>query len=261
MATAGAHMDVMEEVLIAPPLRIRFCPGMSRLLVVSLAGVGTKPSEEPPVEFFRLAGAGGVNPVLFVSDESRSWLNAPDMADMIVAAIEATARFLDAERIVLLGNSMGATMALHLAHLTRVDRVIAFVPQVSVHPEDVPEEKRWTRFRKRITQWTYRKVEAWPTVPSVFVLHGGTDDELAHALRFPVEKDNVAHFILPTMDHNLARSLHKKGLLAEVVTDMMRGDRLAACDIISRAGGMLRQKFEDQRKMAKSESETLQGNA
>jgi pimeloyl-ACP methyl ester carboxylesterase len=231
-------------------LRIRFAPGRSRLLVVSLSGVGTDRHTEPPVEFFRLAGAGGENPVLFVTDQSRSWLNAPDMADQIVGTIEATARFVGAERIVLLGNSMGATMALHLATLTPVHRVIAFVPQVSVHPEDVPEETRWGYFRKHICDWTFRRIKQWPAQASVFVLHGGSDDELIHALRFPEPAENVAHFILPAADHNLARTLHRQGHLVEVVTDMMHGRRLPVRDAILGLGGMRRQKFSAAREAA-----------
>ena len=250
MASDRAGQSELEEVLIAPPLRIRFAPGRSRLLAVSLSGVGTDRHSEPSVEFFRLAGAGGENPVLFVTDQSRSWLNAPHMADQIVGTIEATASFVGAERIVLLGNSMGATMALHLANLMPVHRVIAFVPQVSVHPEDVPEETRWVFFRKQIRDWTCRRILRWPEQASVFVVHGDTEDELIHALRFPAPAENVAHFILPRADHNLARTLHAQGRLGEIVGHMMHGRRIPARDAIFGLGGMRRQKFSAAREAA-----------
>ena len=100
-----------ETIVHEGPLRIRRIAGRSRTLVVSCSDLGRKPKEPPPPQFFGMATQGGENHVLFISDESRSWLNAPGMAERIVATIEETAREIGAGHIVGLGNSMGATMA------------------------------------------------------------------------------------------------------------------------------------------------------
>lgn len=213
----------LEQVILAPPLAVRFAPGASRRLVVSLAGVGRTRGVEPPPEFFRLAGADGTNPVLFVSDESRSWLNAPGMADAIVSAIRSTADRVGATEVVAIGNSMGATMALHLARLTKIDTVIAFVPQFSADPRIVPQETRWLFFRQQIASFPFQKIEAWPENTKVFTLHGSTPDEIYHAARFPKARRNVQHFVLPGHDHTLARRLHDQGALAGLVAAMMDG--------------------------------------
>lgn len=232
-----------EEVLNAPPLRIRYVPGRSRRLVVSLAGVGRVRGEEPPPEFFRIAGGDGENHVLFVSDRSRSWLNAPGMAEAIVTTVRAVAGRIEADQVVALGNSMGGTMALHLAHLTPFDVVVALVPQYSADPAVVPLETRWRYFRRQIAGFPFRALSRLPATGAVYILHGGTEDELVHALRFPRAR-NVAHFILPRHDHNLARSLHEAGHLAPLIGHAMAGRRRRVWQAVEALGGMRRRAFE-----------------
>jgi len=202
----------LHDLLIAPPLRIRLVPGASTRLMVSLACVGRTRAKEPPPGFFRMAGAEGPNPVLIVSDQSRNGLNGPGMAQAVMGAIRDTAARCGATRFVAIGNSMGGTMALHLARLTRVDRVIALVPQVSVDPDRVPQESRRSFFRKQIQDFAFAKADALPE-----------DDKLYHATRLPKARRNVQHLVLPGNDHNLARKPHVQGALAGLVAAMMDG--------------------------------------
>lgn len=230
----------LQEVLIAPPLRIRHLPGRGSRLVLSLAGVGTEPGKEPPPEFFRMASADGENHVLFVSDQSRSWLNAPGMAETIVARVESIRNALGITEIVALGNSMGGTMALHLARLIPMTRTLALVPQYSADPALVPDEHRWLPFRRRIAAFPFRAVDSIAPQGTHIVLHGGTTGELRHALAFP-QADNLRHYILPHHNHNLARRLHDRGRLAPLVSAFLEG-RLQAVDRKVRAlGGVARQ--------------------
>jgi pimeloyl-ACP methyl ester carboxylesterase len=234
------HTDIpLQEVLIAPPLRIRFAPGASSRLVVSLAGVGQARKLEPPPEFFRLSGADGTNPVLFISDESRSWLNAAGMAGAITDAIRTTSARVGATEIVAIGNSMGGTMALHLARLTPINTVIAFVPQFSADPQIVPQEQRWLFFRRQIAVFPYHTIDQWPKNTKVFALHGGTEDEMYHARRFPKAGRNIQHFVLPGHDHNLARRLHDQGALAGLVAAMMDGKMWQVRRMLETMGAVL----------------------
>ena len=77
----------VRPILDEPPLHMSFSPGTSDRLVVSFAGVGNNRRQVPPVEFARIAHWNGQNNVLYISDQSRSWMNGPGIADAIVEAI------------------------------------------------------------------------------------------------------------------------------------------------------------------------------
>ncbi len=103
--------------------------------MVSVSGVGKVRRAEQPIEFFRIAGGDEENHVLFVNDVSRSWLNGPEVAELIMDTIRAVANYIKADQIVLIGNSMGGTMALHLAALMKVDVVVAHGAAILGRPE------------------------------------------------------------------------------------------------------------------------------
>lgn len=231
-------MAELHDVLISDPLIIKYAPGRSRKLVVSFSGVGTKRSEAPPPEFYSIAGNQGENHVLFVTDMSRSWLNAPLMAEKIVKVIEWLKTRIDAERVMAVGNSMGGTAALLLSNHTHFDTVTAVVPQVSINPDIVPEEQRWTYFRDQIETFRFDKVASMAAADTqYFVLHGDTPDELIHALRFP-KIENGAHVILHGHDHNLARRLRKEGHLPGLMFHMMEGHKRRVVKRLAKFGGV-----------------------
>lgn len=215
-------MITFEDTLIAPPLRIRFCPGNSDRLIVCFSGVGNKRHQEPPIEFFKTIDAGVPNPVLFISDQNRSWLNTPGMDTSILNAIQETRERIRANEVAFIGNSMGASMALFLANQIDVDCVIAFTPQYSVNPTILPEENRWGFFREKIEKFHYRSLDNWPDQTTTFVLHGSSPDEQMHAKKFPAAPENVSHFILRGFDHRLAEQLKSTGTLKPLVNAMMQ---------------------------------------
>lgn len=234
----------VRPILDEPPLHMSFSPGTSDRLVVSFAGVGNNRRQVPPVEFARIAHWNGQNNVLYISDQSRSWMNAPGIADAIVEAIRGIVEKLKLREIVAIGNSMGGTAALILASLMKVDRVVALVPQFSVHPEVITGEWRWTHFRDKIAHWRFREApDLRETGTSVTILHGGSKDELMHAERFPKDA-GYRHYIFPHEGHNLARSLHDQGLLSPIVTLSMLGRFPRARHAIRTAGGMNRHRFD-----------------
>jgi len=237
-------MTELQDVLNAPPLRIRYLPGRSRVLVVSFSGVGNKRHQEPPLEFYKIASNGGENHVLFITDINRSWLNTPEMAEKIVTVIEQYSKRIDANSITAIGNSMGGTMALHLSKMTRFDHVIALVPQYSVDPELVPEEARWMFFRKQIKRYIFRSLDTLPDKDTLyFIVHGGSADEKVHFRQFPTGP-MIAHFILPQMDHNLARTLHNKGMLKPLINHGIAGRRWRFRQSLEATGGLLRRRYD-----------------
>lgn len=237
-------MTALVETLHEPPLRIRYMPGRSERLVVSFAGVGSIPHEEPPAEFFRLASTNGENHVLFISDQSRSWMNAPGIADLTAQTVRQTAAAIGAARVVAIGNSMGGSAALILAALMPLDGVLAIVPQYSVHPRIMPDEPRWERFREQITDWPFATVPepAGLNCP-LTVLHGATAGELIHADRFG-QAPNMMHFIFPGLGHGLARKLRGAGYLEPIVTNAILGRPRRVRLSVRTAGGMNRHRFD-----------------
>lgn len=228
-----------------PPLMMRYVPGSSDTLVISLAGVGNDRHAQPTIEFFQLAYQDGLNHVLFVSDASRSWLNGPGLAEAIVETIEKVVKEAGIKRVFALGNSMGGTMALILPYLTKIDEVLAFVPQYSAKPERLPEEDRWMFFRKKIKEWRFEAIDSLPTDRCVVtILHGGTPHELIHMNRFPRDP-KAKHFVLPKMDHRLAHNLHKKKKLARIVAKAIAKKPWQCKRAIEGAGGIPRDVFDE----------------
>ena len=229
----------LQDVLMEPPLRITYLAGTGATLVISLAGAGRTDFQKPVNEFYKLAQSGGENHVLFVIDDSRSWMNGPNVAEHICGCIEAVVARAGITKVVALGNSMGGTMALILPRLTRIDVVIALTPQVSVDPDIVPEEDRWMKFRQNIETYRFRQIEDLGTDGAqTTIIHGDSEDELVHALRFP-QTGGAAHFIVPGGDHTLAQKLHNSGDLAPIIQHAIAGRTRRVRQSVRAAGGML----------------------
>lgn len=234
-------MIALQPMAADWPLVLHYLPGRTRRLVVAFAGVGKHEDRQPAPEFVGSAHDRGENHVLFVADDSRSWLNWPGLAEAIVAAVRDLAARIGAERVLALGNSMGGSMALMLGPLLRPDLILAIVPQFSADPARVPEETRWAAFRQRIAQWPF------PAVPDLagrglaaVILHGTRGLEGIHWRRFPHGNSDVLHFLFPNAGHALARVLNEQGRLRPLVRAAARGNRLKIRHIIREAGGVSR---------------------
>lgn len=204
-------------------LAIGYVPGRSKRLVVSMSGVGRRRNRMPPYEFVASASNGGENHTLLVADRTRSWMNRKMVSEAIVEHIEMLKAEHDIRSVVALGNSMGGFMALVLPQLTRVDQVIAFSPQYSMHPEHVPEEKRWQFWRDRFPRYAHETVGRLDKANGkVFVFHGDSDEEAIHWRRFPGRR-SLQHFILRGMGHDMARDLQRRGLLKRVIRNAIAG--------------------------------------
>lgn len=236
----------LQDLVIEPPLRIFRTGGETGTLVVSCSSVGKKRHSPPPPEFVKIATAGGKNPALFITDQSRSWLNAPGMAETIVRTVEDAAEKAGATRIAGIGDSMGATMLLHLSRLTRFDSVLAMTPQYSANPKVVPEEDRWRFFRSKIREFRFDRIENLDAAQTkYFILHGDGPGELEHALRFPKTR-GVAHFILPGFGHRVSETLKERGYLVRLAQDAIAGRRARVRRTVEELGGMFRNAYEKQ---------------
>lgn len=238
--------DILDE----NPLRIRYMPGTGDTLVVSFSGVGKVRAEAPELEFVGNASDGGKNHVLFVSDESRCWLNAPGMAERIVHVIQQTVLEFDIKRVAALGNSMGGSMALIISRMFRFDAVLAIVPQFSADPEVVPDESRWKFFRNQIKEFRFSKVDKLrPEHTEYFIVHGGHFKERPHVLRFE-EQRGVGHYVLPDRGHRMAAHLKAEGELDMLIRLGLAGARGRFRKNIFRLGGQFRSTFISELTMA-----------
>lgn len=234
----------LEQVFAESPLQIKYWRGHSEKLVVVFSSVGKNPHEYPPVEFFQSATEGKQNHALFISDISRSWLNGDGVSDQVVEVIKRVAKEVSTSGIHLMGNSMGGSMALLIKDQVPAKTVLSFVPQYSVCPDIVPEEKRWMRFRKEIKFFRYPEIILNHTPnQNVFIIHGGSPDELVHARRFPRVR-GIGHFILPHQNHNLSQHLKRQGHLDILVSAALNGRKYRFRRLLEQSDGMFIQQFE-----------------
>lgn len=218
------------------PLTAHRADGASSTLVVSLSGVGRRPKEAPPPEF--VGTLRGRHPALFIADASRSWLNGPGVADASIALVRAEAERVGAARIAVIGDSMGGTNAIHLGDAIGADAVFAISPQVTADPAAIPEETRWLRWRRGIAEHKYRWVDPGaPAKPWRFMLHGGADSELIHALRMPWRRRQL-HFVFPEHGHSLAAYLKRRRVLSVLALSAIEGRRQVFRRRAEAAGGL-----------------------
>ncbi|MGJ5619508.1 hypothetical protein [Sulfitobacter sp. MF3-043] len=218
--------------------------GTSDKLVVVLSGVGQNPDEYPPFEFFKSATEDQKNHALFISDKSRSWLNGDGLSAQIIDRIGAFAKELGTSDIHLLGNSMGGTMALLLKDLVGAKTVLAFVPQYSVSPDVIPEEKRWKKYRKNIKTYDFPEVRLRRTDgQTVFIVHGDTPGELLHAQKFP-QFHGLRHYIVQDQGHNLSRKLKRKQQLSDIISAAINDRPYKFRRLMRRNGAIFRQDFD-----------------
>lgn len=196
-------------------LRVWRYRGDSARLVVSLSGVGKDDGQTH--DFPACASANGRDHVLFIADPKRSWLNAPGVIEETIAEIEAYAQECGAEQICLLGHSMGGFSAMVLPGFTRVDRVFAFAPQYSVHPDVAGDDDRWMNYRDQIAEFRIKRTSDHMNETTDYVLvHGGHKRDQLQRDRFPVT-ENMRHFIVPGLGHGVPVFLKKNGLMIPAV--------------------------------------------
>jgi pimeloyl-ACP methyl ester carboxylesterase len=190
--------------------------GQSNRLVVCFSGLGKDQSQPPGYEFSAIATGGGADHVLYIADPNRSWLNQPGLIDEIVALIDEVKAQNGITQVVALGHSMGGFSACVLPHFTPVEYVLALSPQVSVHPDIVPDDPRWMTQRDAIDNIDITDVGAY-LMPDTWyvVVYGRHGREAPQRERFP-NPDHLSLFVMPQTNHNTAARLKGLGLLTDL---------------------------------------------
>jgi pimeloyl-ACP methyl ester carboxylesterase len=235
MPSENPSRPELATVLDAPPFHVVGIDGGSGDLVVSFASIGHDPARAPSPEFVASASAGGRG-ALFVSDESRSWANAPGFAGVLETLRPRCA----GRKVIAVGQSMGAFAALVAGTVLPVQAILAFGPQYSVSPIHPVRETRWQDWTLRIRTFAYPTAPL-PEGPQITLFHGLLDDR-AQAFAFP-ERAGVDHLLFPDLDHSgLVQALKTRGVLAGLIDASLSGDRRRLLRIASSAGGIQRRK-------------------
>lgn len=238
----GAEIGAMRQTLThsdSGNWRFSLSEGSGPDLVLAFSSVGHDPDQMPSPEFITSGSQGGQRRVLSIADRGRSWGQDPEFAPLLcreVAALNPRGRLL------AVGSSMGACLALQAAAILPLTAVLAFGPQWALGP-DHPEETRWPLWQSRLRAGAGVR-GIWPPPAGVFVtlLHGLQDD-LAQARAFPV-RAGVDHLLFPGVSHSdLAQGLRSRGLLGGMIEAAMEGDRRRLMRLASSAGGISRRKL------------------
>jgi len=190
--------------------------------IVSFTGIGhgTGGVDVQRPEFRKPSLAG---PQIFILDKTRSWGNALDVP-LIVARVRPVAQ---GRRVVTLGNSMGAFLAVLLSGPLGAGRCLGLSPQWSVDPRVVPEETRWRRYRNAIAAFHHPDLRAaFDPDCSYDLLFGDDPMEAAHAGHFPCLPSVRLHRVRGA-NHELAAHLKAKGCLQTVVSAGLSGQGVA----------------------------------
>jgi len=194
-------------------LRIVALEGDTDTAMVSFSGIGQGLGALPKEEFGKTL-RGTRHWQFFVVDKQCTWYTAT--ADDIVRHLSPIlGRF---RKVVTLGNSMGGYGALLFAErLPNCTAAIAFVPQFSMDPRVVPNEKRWQRYRERIVDWPQQNLlQGMPDGLPLHIFFGARerrDDPHLDLFRQHATPKTFI-YVLRDAAHDPARRLRDKHLLA-----------------------------------------------
>jgi len=198
-------------------VRVSLMKGGDRALFISMTGIGHLIAGMPEEEFIGTTWDGGANSCVFVSDLKRTWYNDRRVLDEAVKILRSIVEAINPRTVVAIGNSMGGFGAIVLSSLLRIDTVIGFVPQYSIDPAIVPEEKRWTGYRSRIAEIVYKEAATHFVPQTEYYLFHGSDKVDAHqSRRFP-RAQNIHGYVIANAQHNLAAMLKSNGHLRDVI--------------------------------------------
>ena len=218
-------------------LRVWEHQGTSKRLVICFSGIGPDEKKPPEFEFAETAAGGGKDWVLYIADPKRTWLNGPGLIDQIVSVIERYAARMGAMTICSLGHSMGGYSALALPGFTKVDVALGLSPQVSVHPDVVPDDPRWMNWREQISEYRVRHIaDHLANETQYFAIFGRHPREAPQRGRFPVA-ENIETLVMAKTHHNTAARLRRAGLLQTVVEAAFSGRKYRVRRLIRRNFG------------------------
>lgn len=205
----------------------------SPVLLVAFGGLKGAPMGLPPFEFKGLS-AGLATKRLFLRDPEQAWYQrglpgVSDHIDGVAEHLAARVAASGAERVVMVGNSMGGYAALLFGARLDVDEVVAFAPQSFLGrvKRALHRDRRWKhQMRGAQTSPTLRRVnlDLLAAIPKAAPsrckaqIHYGRDERLDG-----VHAERLAHLPRLTVHghatggHALVRALRDGGQLAQIL--------------------------------------------
>ena len=186
-------------------------------LMLSFTGIGHAMGgiEIQKPEFFRTCTTRA--DVLFVIDKTRSWGNRLDFK--IISDI-VKERFAN-RRICTIGNSMGGYLAIVASAFIDTDVCLAFAPQYSVDPAEVPWERRWRKYRDQIPDFRLKNANAYFRPGTrYYVFSSGQRPDIRHARQF-ARRTNIFHYVFRRTGHEVALALKETGRLGRLVSECL----------------------------------------
>jgi hypothetical protein len=221
-------------------------------LIVSFSGLYKKHPETTGFGqgFF---GKHDISAIYIISKASH-WWQTPEFR----LALNEVRRFADQnffEHVITYGISMGGYGALIASDQLRAERVVAFAPQYSINPDEVPWETRWLKYARKI-QFQGNDF-ANDVCKGDIILFSDPFCSLDQKHIDLIQKHrSITNVKVPFSGHELARVLRDCGLLGEATLSALGGSfdlklfqqklrkvRKESCLTFSGASCLLRTKF------------------
>lgn len=160
--------------------------------------------------------------ILGIMAKKKDWYRN-NSAPEIILKLVAEGFFLEFDRIVFTGTSMGGFAALTLSSLVPGSQVLAFSPQSTLDAPLVPFDKRYKWARKN-TDWIYPELKDAAQLTQVsekifIVLDPMIPEDRQHVDR--ISPDNLVRLNCRFMGHTLPNSLKRAGVLDHLICSVM----------------------------------------
>ena len=176
--------------------------------VLSFSSIGSGARFAQNEEFFNLIKKYNV---LFVRDITRSWFNNVD--------VKLIKKNIAKKDCYAIGHSMGAFNAIIFSTLYDVEKVIAFSPQFSIHP-NITKDTTFRNYALRIKEWRYPKLE-FSKNTDYLLIFGDDAKEKYHASLMPKQK-NIKILYIKNCNHNTAQKLKKQKKLYKIINNFFK---------------------------------------
>lgn len=205
----------MNIIYDSPRVAISHRRGETGRAVISFAGIGLELGELPHEEFAKTL-SGNQHDQFFVIDKQRCWYNssAQEIIDELTPKIE------EFDTVYTLGNSMGGFGAIYFGrHFSKCSAAVAFGAQYSVHPEIVPNERRWREWRDKIMEWRIPHALSGPaTSLRAHLFYGRPSRDIIHANLYLANRPpNMALYAIAGAKHRSAGFMKERGCLTNIL--------------------------------------------
>ncbi|SAI74840.1 Uncharacterised protein [Bordetella ansorpii] len=210
-----------DAQLYAREQQFGYLEGESDVLVISFAGLEGRPH----FQFYGTLKALGYN-ALFLSDQKKAWYNTGlacfgDGVEYTLYILNHLTNYFDPDKIFLIGGSMGGHGALLFASLLGKGHVLALSPQVLLKPHYAwyPENEGDARYTD-LSQLSFEN-NTLTVISSEFPL------DVLSLSRIANVRCREGTFLVVAQQHNLAKVLKAKGLLAQFIAHWIRHREVA----------------------------------